>query len=65
MSKTEPRRVLGVMFLPGERVRIGDIRGHVSCVSVTWPLKAKYEITYWDAGQKRECWCDEFEVEPE
>lgn len=50
-------------FLPGDRVRIGDIFGHVSCVSVSWPRKCRYEVSYWDAGSKREVWCDEYEVE--
>jgi hypothetical protein len=50
-------------FLPGDRVRIGDIRGHVSCVSVSWPIRCRYEISYWDCGKKCEVWCDEFEVE--
>jgi hypothetical protein len=53
---------VSVKFVPGDRVRCGDIRGHISCVSVTWPDKARYEFTWWDSGQRREVWCDDFEI---
>lgn len=56
-------KAISVKFLPGDKVRIGDIRGHVSCVSVYWQTRVRYEVTYWRDGSKCEVWCDEFEVE--
>lgn len=56
-------KTIHTKFYPGDRVCLGDIRGHISCISVSWPFKCKYEVTYWDCGQRREVWVDEFEVE--
>lgn len=57
-------KTVGVRFLPSDSVRIGDVRGHISAVMISWPSKVRYEVTYWDCGQRREVWVDDFEVEP-
>jgi len=56
---------LTVKFLPGDKIRVGDITGHVSLLYVSWPNKCRYEITYWHEGRKVEVICDEYELKGE
>lgn len=54
-----------VRFLPGDRVRMGDVPGQVLAVNVPAPGHARFLVCWWDCGSRREEWLEDFELEPE